>query len=224
MPFDEYFDRRSRRFAAFYRSPGVARLLGRGALFDRLDFAVETCVALGAKRVLDIGCGSGPLFQPLAARGIEVTGIEPAPRMAELARAAAERCDAPVQVVQIPWEELVDWSAGTPYDVAVALGVFDYVTNPQVLFDTMAAVARHSIASFPRPSLRTNLRKLRYGSRGVSVNGYSRELIEQLTSRAGMATISFVALGRAGHAVHARTEAGHDRDRHQSSGRPATGP
>jgi 2-polyprenyl-3-methyl-5-hydroxy-6-metoxy-1,4-benzoquinol methylase len=224
MPFDEYFDRRSRRFAAFYRSQGVARLLGRGALFDRLDFAVDTCVALGAKRVLDIGCGSGPLFQPLAARGIEVTGIEPAPRMVALATAVAERCDALVRVVQIPWEELVDWRTDAPYDVAVALGVFDYVTNPQVLFDTMAAVARNSIASFPRPSLRTNLRKLRYGSRGVSVSGYSRELIEQLTSRAGMETVSVVALGRAGYAVHARTEAGYDRDPDQTYRRPATGP
>ena len=86
MPFDEYFDRRSGRFASLYRSRPVSRLLGRGALFDRLDFAVDKSLALGAERVLDVGCGSGPLFGPLAARGVHVTGIEPAPQMVAAGR------------------------------------------------------------------------------------------------------------------------------------------
>ena len=51
MPFDDFFDRRSRRFASFYRSRAVSRVLGRGALFDRLDFAVEKSAKLGAGRV-----------------------------------------------------------------------------------------------------------------------------------------------------------------------------
>ena len=48
MPFADYFDQRSGRFASFYRSRPIARVLGRGALFDRLDFAVERTAALGA--------------------------------------------------------------------------------------------------------------------------------------------------------------------------------
>ncbi len=42
-------------------------------------------IATGAKRVLDVGCGSGPLFAPLASKGIHVTGIDPAEAMVELA-------------------------------------------------------------------------------------------------------------------------------------------
>src|SRR6476646_7459714 len=156
MPFDDYFDRRSRRFASLYRSRTFARVLGRGALFDRLDFAVERSVTIGARRVVDIGCGSGPLFRPLAARGIRVTGIEPADRMVELAEHEAADCCGLVDIMTIGWEELAARHTGEQFDVAIALGVFDYVDDGGDLLTTMGKVARYSIASFPRPGLRTN--------------------------------------------------------------------
>ena len=206
MPFDDYFDRRSRRFARFYRSRPVARVLGRGALFDRLDFAVERAASIGARRVLDIGCGSGPLFRPLASLRIHVTGIDPAPGMVELARREAAETRGLVDVVHIGWEELATWHKGEPFDVAIALGVFDYVPNGGDLLATMRNVARHSIASFPRPGLRTNLRKLRYGTRGVSVIGYSSEGIGSLARASGMETVELASLGRAGYILLARNQ------------------
>src|SRR5271155_1000577 len=87
--FQNYFEQRAGRFSAFYASEPVARILGRGPLFDRLQLAVDTAVALSAHRVLDVGCGSGPLFAPLAAKGIAVTGIDPAEAMVVLAREQA---------------------------------------------------------------------------------------------------------------------------------------
>ena len=67
--FQTYFQHRAGRFAAFYSSEPVARVLGRGPLFDRLEQAVDTARSLGAARVLDVGCGSGPLFAPWPPRG-----------------------------------------------------------------------------------------------------------------------------------------------------------
>jgi SAM-dependent methyltransferase len=208
MPFADYFDQRSGRFAAFYRSRPMARVLGRGALFDRLDVAVEKSAALGARRVVDIGCGSGPLFRPLAARGVHVSGIEPAARMVELAESAAAECGGLADVTQIGWEQLATWHTGEPFDVAIALGVFDYVPNAGELLATMGAIARHSIASFPRPGLRTNLRKLRYGARGVSVHGYSQDRIRSLVRANGMEIVELAPLGRAGYILLARNETG----------------
>lgn len=198
MPFDEYFDRRSGRFSSFYRSRTMARALGRDALFARLDFAVAKAVELGATSVLDVGCGSGPLFEPLAHHTIRVVGIEPAPSMVTRAEEAASHCNGRAEVVTMGWEDLDGWTGGH-FDVAVALGVFDYVADADALIAAMAGRADHVIASFPAPGLRTELRKLRYGARGVAVHGRSRADVDALVKRNDLHLADLAPLGRAGH-------------------------
>ena len=166
--FDSYFHDRASRFAAFYRSEPVARLLGRGPLFDRLRGAVDIVVTAGARRVLDVGCGSGPLFSPLADAGVHVVGIDPAAAMVALARRTAEAHPGLVEVQERGWETIEEVDA---YDAAVALGVFDYVDDPGDLLTRLGRAAPHVVGSFPTPGLRTELRRVRYGARGVHVHG-----------------------------------------------------
>lgn len=90
------------------------------------------------------------------------------------------------------------------YDVAVALGVFDYVAQPTELLRAMGQAAFHVIASFPSPGLRLNLRKVRYGAHGVGVHGYRAQGFDALALDAGMEVAEAVPLGRAGHVVHFR--------------------
>jgi len=196
--FDSYFDRRAERFASFYGTEWVSRALGRGPLFDRLRWTVEIVVAIGAKRVLDVGCGSGPLFAPLASRGIHVLGIDPAPSKVALARAEARRFPGFVDVQEGKWEELAQRDA---FGAAVALGVFDYLDEPMALLRRMADAAPHVVASFPAPGVRLELRKFRYGRRGVHVNGYSRDDLEDLAERSGL-DVDLRPLGRAGNLAH----------------------
>lgn len=199
MPFDRYFDERSNKFSSFYGNERVTRALGRGALFDRLDFAVRAAVEVDAKHVLDVGCGSGPLFEPLATRGIRITAIEPAAQMVELAQQQADRFPGLVEVRQASWEDLDDHDA---YDMAVALGIFDYVKPAGELLSRLAAAAPSVVASFPRPGPRTNFRKIRYGVRGVQVYGYDKARVEELARSAGLEPVSLDTLGRAGYVAH----------------------
>ena len=203
--FQTYFHTRANRFATFYSSEPVARALGRGPLFDRLRLAVDTTVALGAKRVLDVGCGSGPLFAPLAAKGIHVTGIDPAEAMVALAGQQAAAFPGLVEVEPRGWEQLTEVDA---YDVAVALGVFDYIGEPAELLGRMGRAAGHVVASFPSPGLRLRLRKVRYGAHGVAVHGYAAAGFGRLASDSGMEVVEVVPLGRAGYFVHFRRQAG----------------
>jgi SAM-dependent methyltransferase len=197
--FQTYFHRRASRFSAFYASEPVARVLGRGPLFDRLRMAVEMSVAMSAKRVLDVGCGSGPLFAPLAQKGIHVTGFDPAENMIALAQQQAAAFPGLIEVEQRGWEQLDEVDA---YDVAVALGVFDYVGEPAELLGRMGRAANHAIASFPSPGFRTDLRKMRYGARGVGVHGYPANGYGQLAARAGLEVVEQIPLGKAGFVVH----------------------
>ncbi|MGP0108704.1 MAG: class I SAM-dependent methyltransferase [Acidimicrobiales bacterium] len=199
--FERYFQQRARRFAGFYSSEPVARMLGRGPMFDRLQLAVDITVSLSPRRVLDVGCGSGPLFQPLAAKGIHVTGIDPAEAMVTLAAQRAAAYPGLVDVDRRGWEQLDESDA---YDVAIALGVFDYVGEPSRLLGHMGRSAPHVIGSFPSPGLRLNLRKARYGARGVGVHGYPVAGFDRLASDARMNVVEVLPLGRAGHVVHFR--------------------
>ena len=56
---------------------------------DRADLDVYIALAeeLDARRVLDIGCGTGVFALMLAERGVEVTGVDPAAAMLDVARA-----------------------------------------------------------------------------------------------------------------------------------------
>ncbi len=51
------------------------------------DFYLALAAELGAATVVDIGCGTGALACLFAARGLRVTGIDPATAMLEVARA-----------------------------------------------------------------------------------------------------------------------------------------
>ncbi|POX36914.1 SAM-dependent methyltransferase [Streptomyces sp. Ru73] len=70
-----------------FRHPRLA------ALYDALDpdrgdldAYVRVAEEFGARRVLDVGCGTGVLALLLAARGIEVTGVDPARASLDVAR------------------------------------------------------------------------------------------------------------------------------------------
>lgn len=197
--FDRYFHDRASRFAAFYRSEALSRLIGRGPLFDRLRGSVDIVTGLHATHVLDVGCGSGPLFAPLAERGVRVTGLDPAPAMVALAQVEAQRHPGLVTVQDRGWEAIDETDA---YDVAVALGVFDYVDEPAVLLEAMGRAAPHVVASFPAPGLRLRLRQVRYGARGVHVHGYRADDLHRLAQRSGLVTLELRPLGRAGYLAH----------------------
>jgi SAM-dependent methyltransferase len=197
--FEGYFHDRASRFAAFYRSEGLSRLIGRGPLFDRLRGSVDIVAAVGATHVLDVGCGSGPLFAPLATRGVRVTGIDPAPAMVALARVEAGRQPEMVTVEERGWETITEEDA---YDAAVALGVFDYVDEPAVLLRAMGRAAPHVVASFPAPGVRLELRRVRYGARGVHVHGYRPGDLARLADSSGLVVAELRPLGRAGHLAH----------------------
>ncbi len=98
---------------------------------DRSDLEVYERIVvdeLGARSALDIGCGTGTFALMLAARGLEVTGVDPAAASVDVARSK-------------PGADAVRWVVGTAdaqaADVAVAAGATGAATGADVV--TMTA-------------------------------------------------------------------------------------
>jgi cyclopropane fatty-acyl-phospholipid synthase-like methyltransferase len=130
---------------------------------------------------------------------VRTTGIDPAPAMVALARVEANRHPELVTVQERGWEAIDEVDA---YDVAVALGVFDYVDEPAVLLGAMGRAAPHVVASFPAPGLRLQMRRVRYGARGVHVHGYLPEDLRRLAGETGLVVEELRPLDRAGYLAH----------------------
>ena len=85
---------------------GLTMTIGRGAI-DRLA-ADLTAVGAG-DHVVDVGCGPGGAAREAARRGAQVTGVDPAPVMLQLAR-------------RLTWRRRVTWSEGAAEALPLADG------------------------------------------------------------------------------------------------------
>jgi ubiquinone/menaquinone biosynthesis C-methylase UbiE/catechol 2,3-dioxygenase-like lactoylglutathione lyase family enzyme len=110
-----HFEREAARWDASYDARTTRGHWQRA----RLE-AVVRLVGDGPGSLLEVGVGSGRLTARLAERGWDVTGIDAAPRMLELARARAPgaRLEA-ARAEELPFED-------ASFDAVVAVGVLEY--------------------------------------------------------------------------------------------------
>lgn len=102
IPFDPNRFRSTADFYDRYRTPYPPELVG----------AVASRVGLEpGDRLLDLGCGPGPLAIGFAGLGLEVTAMDPEPSMLEAARLGAEAAGVRLTLIE-----------GSSYDLSPALG------------------------------------------------------------------------------------------------------
>ena len=101
-----------------------------------LAWAIETVESAGARpRVLDLGCGDGRIAGLLAARGAEVTGVDPSETALERARAAH-----PDLAFMLPANDGTIPLADGSFDVALAVNVLEHVADTQRLMSEVRRV------------------------------------------------------------------------------------
>jgi 2-polyprenyl-3-methyl-5-hydroxy-6-metoxy-1,4-benzoquinol methylase len=202
----ERFNRDAKDFDAIYRlerSPfwrTVNKTL-RKAVFDRYRITFERSGDVTGKSILDIGCGSGVYSVDFARRGARrVVGIDFSAKMLEIARAEAQRFNVQDRC-QFVQGDFRDTEFSERFDISIAMGVFDYLAEPEPFIQRMAGVTDGLVlASFPRPSLiRGSLRKLRYllSGRG-SVRYYDEASMRAVVAAAGFASVELIPLRASG--------------------------
>jgi len=197
-----FWNAEANTFDAIYsgKSAPLNRFLNwyfRRDMYERYEFTLKYAEPIAGRAFLDVGCGSGRYSVALAERGARlVYGLDVSESMLELASQAAR--DAGV-------DDKVEWIcgditayAGTPVDVCIGIGLFDYVADPTSLLRSMAAVTSGNvIASFPRSNTwRAPIRKVRLALRGCPVYFYSRTRLERILKEAGLQPLVFQKVGK----------------------------
>lgn len=193
-------------FAAIYQSDSLAwrwvnRVL-RKAIFARYEIAMRESGDVTGKAILDIGCGSGVYSIELARRGARrVLGLDFSEPMLEIARRSAREAGVGTAVDFQRGEFLAHDFGAEQFDVAIAMGVFDYLEEAQPFLTKMARLSRGKIlASFPKFSLvRGTARRLRYRLTGRGdVFYYTADEVSALATRAGIKQHRLVRLDSSG--------------------------
>ena len=198
-----FFDHRAEIFDSLYQGNPVAsrwNRIVRKALYDRFAIALDATGDARGKSVLDVGCGSGRYMTALARAGAgPLVGIDVAPEMIALARrlTAAEGLGDRCRFIE---GDFLQSELDVPFDVVLAMGVFDYIEDPLPFLRKMVETSSGLvIASFPGRSLvRMRLRSFRYRCRSCPVFFYREPDLHALCREAGLEDYDLVFMPASG--------------------------
>jgi len=200
-----FFDAYAADFDHIYEDTGkgaLARFIDvrlRKEMRIRFQNAFEALEPLRGRSLLDAGCGGGRYAIPAAKAGAShVLGLDFSEPMLELARrkATAEGVGGACSFVN---EDLL----GHPieeksFDYAIAIGFFDYQSDPAAALGALARAARRRVfVSLPkRWHVLTPQRKVRYSLFRCFVRFYSRPEVERLAASVSPRRTTILDIGR----------------------------
>src|SRR5207302_1564338 len=144
------FRAKARKFDDLYEDERVLVRLLRPGLFRRRQLAVDAVRSYESPAVLDVGCGSGRIGElALDARPGRYVGIDFSEPMIDMARARLARFGQRAELVT---DDFLNASLDGPFDVVLALGLFDYLPDAGPFARRMFDLCAHRgcmVGSFP---------------------------------------------------------------------------
>jgi 2-polyprenyl-3-methyl-5-hydroxy-6-metoxy-1,4-benzoquinol methylase len=204
----KYWNNIANDFDAIYtgqKNP-VSRALDRWLrrdIYQRFEWVMSQAGDVRGMKICDIGCGSGRFVASLAKRGAQVTGVDFAPEMLKLGAILAEgegvsdRC-------KFVLSDVLDWKTSEQFDLAIAIGFWDYVADPLPRLQVIRGLAKKTfLSAWPRAAtMRAAIRKVRLKADGCPVYFWHLEQVEDYLQRAGFRVESREILGQL-HCVRA---------------------
>jgi 2-polyprenyl-3-methyl-5-hydroxy-6-metoxy-1,4-benzoquinol methylase len=198
----EYWDRIAREFDSIYtgkKSP-LARTLDRWLrkdMYQRFEWVMQTAEELRPATICDIGCGSGRFVNALAKRGAQVTGVDFAPEMLNLARQLVDR-EGVADRCRFVLSDVLDWETSEVFDLVIAIGFWDYVADPAARLQVIRKLTRRTfLSAWPRAgTTRMAIRKARLKVAGCPVYFWRQAEVESYLEQAGFQVERSKVLGQ----------------------------
>ncbi len=182
---ERYFDQHASSYDRRSDSVRVQRLL-RPVVLKLHDQATSLVASLNCPRVLDVGCGPGRIGEAVLAEGAtQYVGVDISGEMISLARQRLARFGSQVELHRA---DFMDASLAGPFDVVLALGLFDYIADPVSYLRRMRELTSGVLfVTFPRWNwLKDPTRKLVYEGRyGCSLQRYDDRRLGEVLVAAG---------------------------------------
>jgi SAM-dependent methyltransferase len=152
--------------------------------------------------VLDLGCGVGTYAIDLAARGAHVSAVDLSSSMLAHTRQRAIQAGVGARVDCIEADGL-SWlgTCGGGFDLALAIGVFDYVDDPARWLHEIGRCCRALVATFPRRSAPQFVASWRYRRLGVTARVYDIEQVRGWLKASQFDRVRVVTPAFGGHVV-----------------------
>ena len=201
----KYFDRTAQKFDLIYSEKKnlLLKFLDqylRRDMNERFVLTFEHCGKIKDKIILDVGCGSGRYAIEFALRGAnKVVGVDFAESMISLADKNAKEAEVH-NVCHFINADFLAYRFDDLYDISVAMGVFDYVSDPKPILTKLKDITSAKIiVSFPsRSIIRTPIRKIRYRFKNCPVYFYDRENIEDIIRDSGFRDYQIIKIKGSG--------------------------
>jgi len=190
----KYWNDIANKFDSIYtgdKSPlarGLDRWLRRD-MYQRFDWVMREAgpsANLQGMTICDVGCGSGRFVTSLARRGAQVTGVDFAPEMLNLATQLAEK-QGVADRCKFVLSDVLDWKTDERFDLVIAIGFWDYIADPLPRLQVIRGLTKTTfLSAWPRAAtLRAAIRKVRLKADGCPVYFFSLPQIEDYLKRAG---------------------------------------
>jgi len=172
----------------------------RADIAERFRLTFDAFGDLTGKKVLDVGCGSGPYVVEALARGAaRVVGVDVSANMLGLARRRVADLGA-LDRVELVQGDFAAWAPKEKFDAVIVMGVMDYVEDARDFMEKVAAATgARAVLSFPSVSWwRSPIRRARYFFKRCPLYLYERRRVEEMAASSGARDVQIIKIPGAG--------------------------